>query len=209
MNTRKIYHVMTDRFYPVNNKAKGRCFRGGNIRGIIEKLDYIQFIGMEGIMLTPFYKTNEYHGYHITDYTEVDPHFGTWDDIRELVREVHNRNMIIVADFVPNHCHKSNPLYADGKHDDWFLKDKNGKIKGFANLNELPVFDTDNTSVQAFFIELCAIFSSHFVLVYIESTKSTFGFGFCYFSFCRLYSRKLRTPPRHRRGGVFVITQTH
>lgn len=161
MNAWKIYHVMTDRFYPVNNKAEGRCFKGGNIRGIIEKLDYIQSKGMEGIMLTPFYKTNEYHGYHITDYAEADPHFGTWDDIRELVREVHNRNMIIVADFVPNHCHKSNPLYADGKYDDWFLKDKNGKVKGFANLSELPAFDTDNKSVQTFFIKqgikLCQI----------------------------------------------------
>lgn len=41
MRTGKIYHVMTDRFYPVNNEAEGRCFKGGNIQGIIEKLGYI------------------------------------------------------------------------------------------------------------------------------------------------------------------------
>ena len=105
-----IYHIMIDRLYPTNANFKEREFNGGNIRGVIEKLDYIQALGMKGIMLTPFYQTKRYHGYHITDYDKVDPHFGTWNNVELLVQEVHKRKMIIVADFVPNHCHISNSL---------------------------------------------------------------------------------------------------
>lgn len=148
-----IYQIMIDRFYPTNVTFEERKFNGGNIKGIIEKLDYIQGLGMNGIMLTPFYQTNEYHGYHITDYNKVDSHFGTWNDIRLLVQEVHKRNMTIVADFVPNHCHKTNPLYTDGKHKDWFLFDRHGRVKGFADLDFLPKFNTNNTEVQQYFIE--------------------------------------------------------
>ena len=144
---------MIDCFYPTNAKLNERKFNGGSIKGIIEKLDYIQEFAMNGIMLTPFYQTNEYHGYHITDYDKVDPHFGTWDDIELLVHEVHKRNMMIVADFVPNHCHISNSLYADGKHKNWFLFDRRGEVKGFANLDFLPMFNTDNAEVQQYFIE--------------------------------------------------------
>lgn len=144
---------MIDRFYPTNAEFKEREFNGGNIKGVIEKLDYIQGLGMNGIMLTPFYQTNEYHGYHITNYDKVDPHFGTWNDVELLVQEVHKRKMIIVADFVPNHCHISNSLYSDGKHKDWFLYDRKGKVKGFANLDFLPMFNSDNVEVQQYFIE--------------------------------------------------------
>lgn len=148
-----IYHIMIDRFYPTNETFKERCFNGGTIRGIIEKLDYIQNLGMNGIMLSPFYLTEEYHGYHIKDYTKVDPHFGNWDDVKRLVNEVHARKMFIVADFVPNHCHESNALFSDGKHDDWFLFNKNGTRKCFAGITTLPMFNSDNIDVQKFFVE--------------------------------------------------------
>lgn len=155
------YHIIIDRFYPINHDFKERAFNGGSIKGIIEKLDYIQKLDMNGILLTPFYQTNDYHGYHITDYNKVDPHFGGWKDVELLVQEVHKRNMMIAADFVPNHCHISNPLFADGKHKDWFLFDRKGKVKGFANLDFLPMFNTDNAEVQQFFIDrglkLCEI----------------------------------------------------
>lgn len=147
-----IYHIMIDRFYPTNGICKERSFNGGTIRGIIEKLDYIQNLGMNGIMLTPFYLTNEYHGYHIKDYTKVDPHFGNWSDVRTLTEEIHRRNMIVVADFVPNHCHESNSLFSDGKHADWFLFNNDGTVKGFAGITSLPMFNTNHPEVQEYFI---------------------------------------------------------
>lgn len=144
---------MIDRFYPTNGICKERSFNGGTIRGIIKKLDYIQNLGMNGIMLTPFYLTNEYHGYHVKDYTKVDPHFGDWSDVRTLTEEIHRRNMIVVADFVPNHCHESNSLFSDGKHADWFLCNNDGTIKGFAGITSLPMFNTNHPEVQEYFIK--------------------------------------------------------
>ena len=81
------------------------------MRSIINHLDYIKGLGMTGIMLTPFYKTAAYHGYHVANFEKVDPHFGTKEDVKELVSKVHERNMIIVADFVANHCHISCKLF--------------------------------------------------------------------------------------------------
>lgn len=77
MKQERIYHILIDRFFPMRDEdAKGN-FKGGCIKSIIEQLDYIQGLGMSGIMLTPFYKTAAYHGYHIVDFEQVDPHFGT------------------------------------------------------------------------------------------------------------------------------------
>lgn len=138
--------------------AKGN-FKGGCIKSIIEHLDYIQGLGMSGIMLTPFYKTAAYHGYHIVDFEQVDPHFGTNTDMKELVKEVHKRGMVIVADFVANHCHKSCTLFSDGKHKDWFCYKSNGTYKCFAGIEDLPMFNSKNKDVQQYLtqkaLDLC------------------------------------------------------
>jgi len=154
-----IYHTLIDRFAGCNPKRKGRCFKGGNLRGIIKKLDYIQSLGCNGILLTPFYKTNEYHGYHITDYEQVDEHFGTWDDVRELVDKAHLRGMTIAADFVANHCHISNPLVKE--HPDWFKKKRNGEPKCFYGIEYLPEFNLDKAGARRYMTErmkyLCSL----------------------------------------------------
>ena len=159
MSTPFIYHIMIDRFAGCNPKRKGRCFKGGNLRGIIEKIDYIQSLGCNGILFTPFYKTNEYHGYHITDYEQVDEHFGTWEDVKELVDKAHLRGMNITADFVVNHCHISNPLVKE--HPNWFKKKKDGSFKCFYNIEYLPEFNLDKIGVQRYMVErmrhLCSI----------------------------------------------------
>lgn len=98
MKQERIYHILIDRFFPMRDEDANGNFKGGCIRSIIEHLDYIQGLGMSGIMLTPFYKTATYHGYHIVDFEQVDPHFGTKTDVKELVNEVHKRGMVIVAD---------------------------------------------------------------------------------------------------------------
>lgn len=106
MPRQQIYHILIDRFFPSGSEDKCGNFKGGAIRDILEHLDYVKNLGMTGIMLTPFYHTASYHGYHIVDFDEVDPHFGTWDEVGHLISEAHRRGMIVVADFVANHCHK-------------------------------------------------------------------------------------------------------
>ena len=60
MKQERIYHILIDRFFPIRDEDTNGNFKGGCIRSIIEHLDYIQGLGMSGIMLTPFYKTASY-----------------------------------------------------------------------------------------------------------------------------------------------------
>lgn len=145
-----IYHILIDRFdggwkTPPKN-ANG--FLGGTINGITGRLDYIQSLGATAIWLSPFLKTESYHGYHITDYEEVEPKFGTWEDLHTLIAEVHNRGMKIIADFVPNHCYESHPFFTDAAacqkspYRKWFFfKDKGKGYKSFLSYSILPKFN--------------------------------------------------------------------
>ena len=159
MEKERIYHILIDRFFPQKGEDEDGNFKGGCIRSIIEHLDYIQGLGMTGIMLTPFYKTTAYHGYHIVDFNQVDPHFGTKKDVIELINEVHRKGMIIIADFVANHCHKSCTLFSDGKHKEWFYLRMDGKYKCFAGIEDLPMFNSKNKDVQQYLtqkaLDLC------------------------------------------------------
>lgn len=161
MKQERIYHILIDRFFPINGEDKNGNFKGGCLRSIIGHLDYIQGLGMTGIMLTPFYKTAAYHGYHVVDFEQVDPHFGSIADVAELVSEVHRRGMVIAADFVAGHCHNTCPIFTDGKHKDWFCFKRNGKYKCFAGIEDLPMFNTKNIEVQRYLtqraIDLCGM----------------------------------------------------
>ena len=88
----------------------------GDLRGIINKLDYLDNLGVDTLWLTPFQHSNSYHGYDIMDYFTVDPRFGTLDDYRELVYKAHEKGMKVLMDFVLNHTSPSNP---------WFVKSQN------------------------------------------------------------------------------------
>jgi len=126
-----IYFLLPDRFAngdPANDRgglrggplqtgldptAKG-FFHGGDLRGVLAQLDYIQQLGATAIWLAPIFKNKPvqgapghesagYHGYWITDFTRVDPHFGTEEDFRALVDAAHGRGMKIYMDIVVNH----------------------------------------------------------------------------------------------------------
>lgn len=88
----------------------------GDLRGVINNLDYLEDLGVDTLWLTPFQQSNSYHGYDIMDYFTVDPRFGTLDDYRELVYKAHSKGMKILMDFVLNHTSPSNP---------WFVKSQN------------------------------------------------------------------------------------
>ena len=180
MTTTCIYHIMIDRFAGCDKNRPWRSFKGGNLKGIIGKLDYIQELGCNGIMLTPFYKTNEYHGYHILDYEQVDEHFGTWNDVDALVSEVHRRNMTITADFVANHCHKDNPLVSN--HPDWFKRNRNGRLKGFESIDILPEFNLNHPDARKYMtdrgLELCSHGFDAIRLDYAKGPSITFWKSF-------------------------------
>ena len=140
--SRTVYFLMTDRFNPhqpyapyvdprypsatnsVNcfvqsctEEQQFRSYWGGDIQGIIEKLDYLKDLSISGIWVTPLMENVRaydpgtgygagYHGYWVQNYYHVNPHFGTWDDVNQLSREMHARGMRYIQDITLNH---SNP----------------------------------------------------------------------------------------------------
>ncbi len=94
----------------------GDRWQGGTIKGVTSKLDYLNRLGITTIWLSPIYKQrahlNTFHGYGIQDFLEVDPHFGTREDLVKLVKEAHNRGMRILLDIIFNHSGE-NWVYPD------------------------------------------------------------------------------------------------
>ncbi len=89
-------------------------FHGGDLKGLIKRLDYIQSLGVTAIWLAPIFKNKAvqgkvgdesagYHGYWVTDFTTVDPHFGTEADFKALVDAAHGREMKVYMDIIANH----------------------------------------------------------------------------------------------------------
>lgn len=146
-----LYHILIDRFADCNPARKGRGYKGGTLGGIIRKLDYIQNLGATGLLLTPFQKGWAYHGYHITDYEKVNPHFGSWRTVDRLVGEAHRRGMTVTADFVANHCHRRCALFT--QHPDWFRRDRNGLFTSFNGIDYLPEFDLDHPEARHYMTE--------------------------------------------------------
>ena len=152
-----IYQILIDRFAgftSVENWDKP-VFLGGNIKGIIKKLPYLQDLGVNTLWVSPFYKTSKYHGYHVTDFYKVDPHFGTTGDITELIKSTHNLDMHIIADFVPNHCSNEHLFFKDAQRDKnseyrkWFYFTKwPDDYLCFLSIRELPKINLDYTPAR-------------------------------------------------------------
>jgi glycosidase len=89
-------------------------YNGGDLKGLTERLDYIKGMGANAIWLGPIYKNKPvqggpgqesagYHGYWITDFTSVDPHLGTNEELKTFVDEAHKRNIKVYLDIITNH----------------------------------------------------------------------------------------------------------
>ncbi len=128
--------IMPDRFAdgdPANDNLPGfppadrklpRAYHGGDIKGVIDHLDYLQELGVTAVWLTPIVANNpagqDYHGYGATDMYAVDPRLGTLADYQRLASELHRRHMKLVFDDVPNHVGGAHPWVADSPLPDWF-----------------------------------------------------------------------------------------
>ena len=154
----RIYHLLIDRFNGGWQKPpkSENVFCGGNLQGVIQKLDYIKDLGFTAIMLSPIFKSANYHGYHTVNFEEVDPHLGTWQDYQQLLDEAHARGMHIICDFVPNHCWYQAPIFEEsllkngGKHRDWFFfpKKDSDEFVSFLGFGDLPKFNLTNPEVS-------------------------------------------------------------
>lgn len=76
----------------------------GDLNGIISKLDYLKELGVNAVWLSPCYKSPKFdNGYDISDYRDIDPDYGTLEDMKRLIAEMHARGMKLIMDFVANH----------------------------------------------------------------------------------------------------------
>jgi len=134
-----IYLLMPDRFarstqqelLPDVDVKNPNGWHGGNIRGVIEHLDYIKDLGVTAIWLTPVFENDNpsqkkdgnvyetYHGYSITNFYDVDKHYGNLRDYCELVVEAHRRGLRVIKDVVFNHCSINHPWLKNLPQKDW------------------------------------------------------------------------------------------
>lgn len=92
----------------------GRDFFGGDLRGVIDKLDYLRDLGVECIYFTPIFSSPTNHRYDALDYMEIDPMLGTEADFAELMEKAHARGIRIVLDAVYNHCSVDSLFFGAG-----------------------------------------------------------------------------------------------
>jgi alpha-amylase len=83
----------------------------GDLNGITAKLDYLKWLGVSGLWLTPIFPSPSYHGYDVTNYFAVNPQFGTMADLHRLLREAHARGIKVLIDMVLNHTSSRNPWF--------------------------------------------------------------------------------------------------
>lgn len=108
----------------------------GDFKGIQNKLDYLDGLGVTALWLSPAHPTSSYHGYDVDDYFTVNPLFGTEDDFKSLIDAAHSKGIKIYMDFVLNHS---------GKNNEWFKSVKadpgNGPYKDYYVLSKNPAAD--------------------------------------------------------------------
>jgi neopullulanase len=154
-------------FKPWGTAPEDQGFQGGDLYGVVDKLDYLQELGITAIYLNPIFSSASNHRYHTFDYMQVDPLLGGDDALRKLLDEAHARGMKVVLDGVFNHAsrgfwpfHHILETGGNSPYIDWFfIKDwplrpyssdkKNpANYAAWWNLPALPKLNTDNPGVR-------------------------------------------------------------
>jgi neopullulanase len=178
-----FYQIFPDRFangdpsndpvtvQPWGTPPTAYNFMGGDLQGVLQKLDYLQQLGVTAIYLNPIFQATSNHRYNTYDYFRIDPKLGTMEDFRNLVEEMHRRNMRLILDGVFNHCGRGFYAFHDvvenGEHSPyvgWFHIEKfpihpyDGRKKAnyesWWGIRSLPKFNTDNLQVRQFLLSV-------------------------------------------------------
>lgn len=161
-----VYLIMPDRFAngDESNDSKKELIdkanrqipdgrHGGDLRGIINNIDYIQNLGATAVWLTPVNEDNQkqhsYHGYAQTDLYKIDARYGTNEDYRELSRQLNKRGMMLIQDYVTNHWGSLHWLIQDLPAKDWIHQFADGD-NGFkrSNYRTTAQFDSNVAEID-------------------------------------------------------------
>jgi glycosidase len=146
-------------------------YKGGDLWGVLEQLDYIQSLGINAIYFTPIFQSASNHRYHTHDYYQVDPILGGNEAFKELLDAAHQRNIKVVLDGVFNHSSRGFFFFHDvlenGPHSPWvnwfkiedwplapYTGDSPANYVGWAGIRSLPVFNHDNPDVREYIMEI-------------------------------------------------------
>ncbi|MDZ7377333.1 MAG: alpha-amylase family glycosyl hydrolase, partial [candidate division KSB1 bacterium] len=102
-----FYHIFLRSFYDSNGDGHG------DLKGLEEKLDYLQELGITSVLITPLYHSDFYHNYFPIDFEEIDPEFGTKEDYFGLVKEMHRRGMKLIMDMEIHYVTEDHLWYKD------------------------------------------------------------------------------------------------
>src|SRR5438270_6455307 len=117
-----VYQVYPRSFMDANGDGVG------DLRGVMAKLDYLKWLGVDAVWLSPIYPSPMADfGYDVSDYCDIHPLFGTLADFDELLAETHRRGMKLILDFVPNHTSAQHPWLVESRSSrdhpkrDWYI----------------------------------------------------------------------------------------
>ncbi|MFD1038990.1 alpha-amylase family glycosyl hydrolase [Virgibacillus byunsanensis] len=153
-----IYDIVVDRYNNGDAQTGDQvriddpeAYHGGDIEGIITKLDTMVELGFTTISLSPIMANapDGYHGYWIEDFYEVEEQFGTMEDVNRLIDEAHERDIKVVIEFVTNYVSLNHPIVTDPQKEDWILDGANPP----EDLDNVAVLNQDHPEVEAFLMD--------------------------------------------------------
>lgn len=203
-----------------DQKVTNDEFYGGDLYGIISKLDYLADLGITGLYLTPVNESTTTHKYNTTDYYKIDSHFGDKETMKTLVREAHKRGMRVMLDGVFNHCGVDFPQWEDvmkngrnSKYFDWFMINNypfepvetanssgNSRKKNyytFAFVDYMPKFNTNNPEVRKFITDICLYWEKEYDIDAIRLDVAN--------EFSHTLAREMRTALKAEKPDFYII----
>jgi glycosidase len=159
-----IYHIFVDRFATDSGRAWNDAttlndFWGGTLRGIIERLPYLEALGVNCLWLSPVFPSPTHHGYDATDYLHVEPRLGTDDDLRALFAAAHARGMRVLLDYVANHISDQHPAFQRALSDpaarerSWFTFERwPDAYRSFFGVESMPQINNEDPAAREYII---------------------------------------------------------
>ena len=152
----------------LGQEAKSNTKLGGTLKGITENIDYLSELGINCIYLNPVFAANSYHKYDTIDYMEIDPCFGTTEDMKTLVKECHSHGIRVLFDGVFNHSGPDFFAFKDvlekgreSEYFDWFydlpdevVYETPPKYACFAYVKEMPKLNTSNSELRDYLLKV-------------------------------------------------------
>ncbi|MBW9149201.1 alpha-glycosidase [Clostridium sp. CM028] len=175
-----VYQIFPDRFYNGDKRndqentskwgsvVNTESMFGGTIKGVIDKLDYLEELGVNLVYLTPIFKSTSNHKYNTADYYGIDPQFGTLDTAKELIKKCHEKGMKIIFDAVFNHSGSDFFAFEDlldkqeaSKYKDWYFIDSYPVSTDTVNyytfaddVSTMPKLNTHNSEVREYLLKV-------------------------------------------------------